>query len=169
MFRPLGPAPEAWKMGKYTYGSGLTLKIARKMIEAGEKEAISQKVPMVIAVADSGGNLLAFERMDDTMLSSIQIALDKAYTAVFGKQHTGEFSGAYRAGVLIPLFFHERWITFPGGFPITKDGVIFGGLGVSGGVVEDLYVAKAALKAGGFDISEVEEAISRNEAALEKE
>jgi uncharacterized protein GlcG (DUF336 family) len=169
MFRPLGPSPEAWKMGKLVYGSGLTLKIARKMLEAGEKEAIKQAVPMAMAVSDCGGNLLAFERMDNTMLASVQIALDKAYTAVFGKQHTGEFSGAYRAGVLIPLFFHERWITFPGGFPITKDGVILGGLGVSGGVIEDLYVAQAALKAGGFDTSEVEDVIAQNESAVKKE
>jgi uncharacterized protein GlcG (DUF336 family) len=168
MFRPLGPSPDAWKMGKLVYGSGLTLKIARKMLEAGEKEAVKQGVPMAMAVSDCGGNLLAFERMDNTMLASVQIALDKAYTAVFGKQHTGEFSGAYRAGVLVPLFFHERWITFPGGFPITKDGVILGGLGVSGGIIEDLYVAQAALKAGGFDISEVEEVIAQNEAANKK-
>jgi uncharacterized protein GlcG (DUF336 family) len=168
MFRPLGPSPDAWKMGKLVYGSGLTLKIARKMLEAGEKEAVKQGVPMAMAVSDCGGNLLAFERMDNTMLASVQIALDKAYTAVFGKQHTGEFSGAYRAGVLVPLFFHERWITFPGGFPITKDGVILGGLGVSGGIIEDLYVAQTALKAGGFDISEVEEVIAQNEAANKK-
>jgi uncharacterized protein GlcG (DUF336 family) len=165
MFHPLGPAPEAWKEGKLIYGSGLTLQIARKMLEAGEKEALKQGVPMAMAISDSGGNLLAFERMDNTMLCSIQIAMDKAYTAVFGKQHTGDFAGAYRAGVLIPLFFHERWITFPGGFPITRQGIILGGLGVSGGIIEDLYVAQAALKAGAFDTAEVARVIAQNEAA----
>jgi uncharacterized protein GlcG (DUF336 family) len=161
----LGPAPEAWQAGKLIYGSGLTLKTAKKMLEAGENESLKQNVPMVIAIADSGGNLLAFERMDNAMLCSVQIALDKAYTAVFGKMHTGELGGSYRSGNLIPLFFHERWITFPGGFPIVKDGVVLGGLGVSGGVVEDLYVAEAALKAGGFSIAEVEKVIAQNEAS----
>jgi uncharacterized protein GlcG (DUF336 family) len=168
MFHPLGPAPEAWKQGKLVYGSGLTLQIARKMLKAGEKEALKQGVPMAMAISDSGGNLLAFERMDGTMLCSIQIAMDKAYTAVFGKQHTGDFAGAYKAGVLIPLFFHERWITFPGGFPLTRQGVIFGGLGVSGGVIEDLYVAQAALKAGDFETAEIENVITQNESAQKK-
>lgn len=167
MFQPLGPAPKAWQAGRLVYGSGLTLDIAKIMLEAAEKESVKQGVPMVIAIADSGGNLLAFERMDNAMLCSIQIALDKAYTAVFGKQHTGEFSGSYRAGVLIPLFFHERWITFPGGFPIIRDGAILGGLGISGGVIEDLYVAEAALKAGNFSTTEVEEVIAKNKALKE--
>jgi uncharacterized protein GlcG (DUF336 family) len=168
MFHPLGPAPEAWKAGKLVYGNGLTLQTARTMLEAGEKEALKQGVPMAMAVSDAGGNLLAFERMDNTMLCSIQIAMDKAYTAVFGKQHSGDFSGAYRAGVLIPLFFHERWITFPGGIPIIRQGVILGGLGVSGGVIEDLYVALAALKAGDFETTEIERAIAQNEAVQKK-
>ncbi len=168
MFHALGPSPDAWKTGKLVYGSGLTLQTARKMLEAGEKEALKQGVPMAMAVSDSGGNLLAFERMDNTMLCSIQIALDKAYTAVLGKMHTGDLGNSYRSGSLIPLFFHERWITFPGGFPITRGGVILGGLGISGGVVEDLYVAEAALKAGNFDTLEVEKAIAQNEAAQKK-
>src|ERR1035437_1126437 len=163
MPRTFGPAPDAWKAGKRTYGSGLTLKTARKMLEAGEKEAVKQAVPMVMAISDSGGNLLAFERMDEAILCSVQIALDKAYTAVFGKQATAEFGGAYKAGVLVPLFFHERWITFPGGFPLIKDGVIMGGLGVSGGVIEDLFVAKAALISGGFSTNEVDAILAQNE------
>ena len=165
MSQSLGPAPDAWRAGKLVYGSGLTLKTAKTMLEAAEKESLKQNVPMVIAIADSGGNLLAFERMDNAMLCSVQIALDKAYTSVYGKMHTGDLGGSYRSGNLIPLFFHERWITFPGGFPIIRDGVILGGLGVSGGVVEDLYVARAALEAGGFSTVEVDKVIAECEAA----
>jgi uncharacterized protein GlcG (DUF336 family) len=62
-------------------------------------------------------------------------------------------------GGLVPLFFHERWITFPGGFPIIKNGRILGGIGVSGGIIEDVYVAKAVLEAGGFVLDEVDAAI----------
>jgi uncharacterized protein GlcG (DUF336 family) len=163
MPRTFGPAPDAWKAGKRTYGSGLNLKLAKKMLEAGEKEALKQGVPVVMAISDSGGNLLAFQRMDEAMLCSVQIALDKAYTAVFGKQATADFGGAYKAGVLVPLFFHERWITFPGGFPLIKEGVIMGGLGVSGGVVEDLHVARAALLGGGFSTAEVDRILAQNE------
>ena len=91
------------------------------------------------------------------MLVSTQIAIDKAYTAVYGKQPTVNFGSSYKSGELVPLFFHERWITFPGGYPIIKDGVIVGGLGVSGGVIEDNYVATTVLKAGGFSTQDVDE------------
>jgi uncharacterized protein GlcG (DUF336 family) len=155
-----GEAPECWKAGKYCYGPGLTLELAKKMLEAGEKESVKRGVPMSMAISDSGGNLLAFQRMDHTMLASTQIALDKAYTAVYGKQPTVNFGASYKSGELVPLFFHERWITFPGGYPIKKDGIIVGGLGVSGGIIEDNYVAIAALRAGGFSSADVEEFLS---------
>jgi uncharacterized protein GlcG (DUF336 family) len=152
-----GEAPPAWKMGALCYGAGLNLKIAHKMLAAGEREAFKQGVPVAMAISDSGGNLLAFQRMDNTMLSSTQIALDKAYTAVFGKMPTADYTPIYKSGGLVPLFFHERWITFAGGYPILKDGIIMGGLGVSGGVIEDVWVAKAMLKAGGFEIKTIDQ------------
>jgi uncharacterized protein GlcG (DUF336 family) len=152
--------PTAWKSGRLSYGSGLTLDIAQRMLEAGKKEAEKQGVPMSMAISDAGGNLMAFSRMDNAALFSIQIAMDKAFTTVFGKMPTGTFGGQYCAGGLVPLFFHERWITFPGGFPITKGGRMLGGIGVSGGIVEDIYVARAALETGGFDLGEVDAAIA---------
>jgi len=159
MNKPANSTPAAWKSGGLSYGSGLTLDIAKKMLEAGEKEAEKQGVPMSIAISDAGGNLIAFRRMDNAALFSTQIAMDKAFTTVFGKMPTGSFADLYRTGELIPLFFHERWITFPGGFPIIKNGMILGGIGVSGGTIEDVYVVKAALNAGGFIFDEVDAAI----------
>ena len=152
--------PTAWKSGNLSYASRLTLATAKKMLQAGEKEAKKQGVPMSIAISDAGGNLIAFSRMDDAALFSIQIALDKAFTTVFGKMPTGSFASQYCAGGLVPLFFHERWITFPGGFPLIKNGVMLGGMGVSGGITEDIYVAKAALQAGAFQLDEVDAAIT---------
>jgi uncharacterized protein GlcG (DUF336 family) len=151
--------PTAWKSGNLSYHSALTLDVAKEMLKAGEKEAEKQGVPISMAISDVGGNLIAFSRMDSAALFSIQIAMDKAFTAVFGKMPTGSLASQYCPGGLIPLFFHERWITFPGGFPLTKNGTILGGIGVSGGIVEDVYVAKAALKAGGFSLDEVDAAI----------
>jgi len=135
MNKAANSTPAAWKSGSLSYGSGLTLGIAKKMLEAGEKEAEEQGVPMSIAISDAGGNLIAFRRMDNAALFSIQIAMDKAFTTVFGKMPTGSFANLYRTGELVPLFFHERWITFPGGFPIIKNGMILGGIGVSGGTL----------------------------------
>jgi uncharacterized protein GlcG (DUF336 family) len=160
--------PAAWKSGSLSYGSGLTLDIAKKMLEAGEKEAEKQGVPMSMAISDAAGNLIAFNRMDDAAMFSINIAMDKAFTTVFGKMPTGSFANLYRTGELVPLFFHERWITFPGGFPIIKNGMILGGIGVSGGTIEDVYVVKAALEAGGFILDEVDAAIMAMRGAAEK-
>jgi uncharacterized protein GlcG (DUF336 family) len=160
--------PAAWKNGSLSYGPGLTLDIAKRMLEAGEKEAEKQGVPMSMAISDAAGNLMAFSRMDNAALFSIQIALDKAFTTVFGKMPTGSFAGQYCPGGLVPLFFHERWITFPGGFPIIKNGVILGGIGVSGGIIEDVYVAKAALEAGGFSLDEVHAAIMATKGNAQK-
>ncbi len=164
-----GEAPEAWKSGNRVYGPGLTLETAKTMLEAGEKEALRQGVPMAMAISDQSGNLLAFHRMDNTILASTQIALDKAYTSVYGKQPTGTYKANFLSGELVPLFFHERWITFPGGFPLMKNGVIMGGLGVSGGVIEDCFVARAILEAGGFSTSEVDVFLKQCENGSEED
>ncbi|MBN1189811.1 MAG: heme-binding protein [Dehalococcoidales bacterium] len=153
---PFGGAPEIWKSGKRIYGPGLTLEQARIMLAAGEKEALTQGVPMAMAICDQAGNLLAFHRMDNAILAGIHIAQDKAYTSVFGKQPTGANKASFVSGELVPLFFHDRWITFPGGFPLIRDNVIMGGLGVSGGIIEDCFVARAIMEAGKFSIQDVD-------------
>ena len=145
------PTPDPWKKGKMVYSPGLTLETAKKMLLAAESEALKQDLVMTIAVADSGGNLVALHRMDDAALFTVQVAMDKAYTAVLGKLSTADWENIYTSGELVPLFFHNRWIAFPGGFPLVKDGKIYGGIGVSGATTEgDTAVAKAAIVAGGF-------------------
>jgi len=124
------------------------------MLEVGELEAERQGVPMSIAIADAGGDLLAFSRMDNAILASIQIAINKAFTAVFGKRPTADWKKEFQSGQMFPLFVHERWITFAGGFPIISSGMLLGGIGVSGGTIEDVYVARAVLEAGGFSVDE---------------
>ena len=162
------PCFDAWKEGNITYGGQLSLATCKKMLEAGGKQAKKEGVPMTIAICDSGGNLMALHRMDDAALFSIQIAIDKAYTAVFGKQDTSKIGTHFRNGNLVPLFFHERWITFPGGFPIIKDGKLLGGIGVSGGVAEDVLVARAVLEAGGFSTCEADEFLEAMAASEKK-
>lgn len=164
MSKPSLQAPEPYKKGVLSYKSGLTLDIAKKMLEAGEKEAEKQGIPMVIAISDAGGNLLAFHRMDNALLASINIAMDKAYTVVMGKMPTWHWTTAFQEGGFAPLFIHERFIPFPGGFPIKKEGALYGGIGVSGGIIEDMYVAKAALEAGGFNVDEVNATLAKMES-----
>lgn len=122
---------------------------AKQMIAAAEQKAIEIGIPMVIAVVDAGGNLVAQHRMDDALLASISLALDKAYTAVALKTPTDEIASVVTPGQ--PLFGlntanNGRFITFGGGFPLIAEGNVIGGIGVSGGTVdEDIMVARAAL------------------------
>lgn len=127
------------------------LEKAKRLIAVAEQKAVAIGVPMVIAVVDDGGNLVAQHRMDGALLASISLALDKAYTAVALKSPTDEIASAVTPGQ--PLFGlntanNGRFITFGGGFPLLAGGNVVGGLGVSGGTVdEDIIVARAALAA----------------------
>ena len=128
----------------------ITLDEALKLITAARKQAEKIGVPMVIAVVDSGGNLVAQQRMDGALLVSVDISRNKAYTAVAIKIPTHELAEAAQPGQ--PLFgLHNtdtgRIVIFGGGFPLETVQEVVGGIGVSGGSVqEDIRCAEAALK-----------------------
>ena len=132
-------------------GGMTVLERAKKLLAAAEYKALEIGVPMVIAVVDEGGNLVAQQRMDGALLASISLALDKAYTAVALRLPTDQAAEAVKPGS--ELFGLNtagsgRFIVFGGGFPIVEKGVVIGGIGVSGGSVhEDMLVAKSALTA----------------------
>lgn len=118
----------------------ISLNLALEVISAVRKKAEEIGVPMVIAVVDSGGNLVAQQRMDGALLVSLDISLNKAYTSVALKIPTHELALASQPGQ--PLFgIHNadggRIVIFGGGFPMKKGNEIIGGIGVSGGSVED--------------------------------
>jgi uncharacterized protein GlcG (DUF336 family) len=151
------PVPPVWKKGGLSYSTGLTYDTAKKMIEAAMVEAKKQGLAMVIAVADAGGNLVAFGRMDEAMLASVHIAMDKAFTAAYGKIPTQIWRDIVQSGNLPPLFIHDRWTAFPGGFPLIKGKKLLGGIGCSGATAHgDTSVAKAGLRAGGFSTSDAD-------------
>lgn len=123
----------------------------KKILEAAQDKAKAIGVPMVIAVVDDGGNLIAQHRMDGALLASISIAFDKAYTAVALKMSTDRAAQLVTPGQSLyglNTANNGKFIVFGGGFPLIQDGVVVGGLGVSGGSVEeDIEVAKAGLAA----------------------
>jgi uncharacterized protein GlcG (DUF336 family) len=131
----------------------ITSDLAQRVIAAAEAKAAEMGHPFVIAVVDESGVLKAFSRMDGAALVAVQIAQDKAYTAVgFGLPSDGWYDfikddpplalGA-PAGI-------DRLIVFGGGYPITADGQVIGGIGVSGGhYTQDMEVAKAGLAIAG--------------------
>jgi uncharacterized protein GlcG (DUF336 family) len=132
-------------------GNGVTLDVARRVIDSARRAAESIDVDMNIAVVDQGNNLVAFDRMDGAWLGSIDIAMGKAYTARAFNMSTKELAPLCQPGE--PLFgIHAsnngRLIVFPGGIPLTRDGEVVGAIGVSGGAVEqDQAVALAGAEA----------------------
>jgi uncharacterized protein GlcG (DUF336 family) len=132
----------------------VTMEQAQKAIEAARKKAQKLDTQMCIAVVDSGANLKAFLRMDDAWVGSIDIAIKKAKTAVFFMMPTGEIGKLSQPGKSLYGIEHsnEGLITFPGGLPIVdEEGVLIGGLGVSGSSVEnDHAVAEAGVKVVGL-------------------
>ncbi len=133
-------------------GGALNLAQCDKMIEAGIRRAQEIGVPMVLAVVDAGGNLLELRRMDNALLVSTTLAPRKAYTAVALRMPTSRLAELAQPGA--PLFGID--VSTPdltlvgGGLPVISGGMVIGGVGVSGGSVEqDTDVAQAMLAANG--------------------
>ena len=141
----------------YDHGA-MNLEKALVMIEGAKKKSTELGFSMTMAVCDASGNQVALQKMDDAALLSLEIAVNKARTAVFGKIPTSKWGGFFKGAdaELSPLWFHSEWITFMGGFPVILNNKIIGGFGCSGATWEDGIIALAGLKALGADISGVE-------------
>ena len=129
--------------------SSITLEAAERIIKAAEAKAQEMGKAMVIAVCDEDGVLKAFKRMDGAALLSVQIAQDKAYTAIsFGGMATHEWFEFIKndAPLLHGIIKTDRLVVFGGGYAIKTEAGIIGGIGVSGGhYTEDMQVAEAGL------------------------
>ncbi len=127
----------------------LTLKAAMLMGQRAleKSEAIGKN--FVFALVDAGGNLLYLHRMEDAFFTSVNIATDKAFTASAVQKGTHMLTDKVKPEqdlFGLNMTNKGRIITFGGGLPIIIDGEIIGGVGVSGGTVdEDIAVAQAAL------------------------
>jgi uncharacterized protein GlcG (DUF336 family) len=129
----------------------VSLEDARRVIAAAEKRAVEIGQPMNIAVADAGGNLVAHVRMDGAWLGSIDISINKAYTArafdiatqdlAQHSQSGGQFFGIHATN-------QGRIVIFAGGVPLRRNGQVVGAVGVSGGLADqDQTVAEAGAAA----------------------
>jgi ATP:cob(I)alamin adenosyltransferase len=121
------------------------------MAEAAEAKATELGVPIVFAGVDAGGNLMLLHRMADSLLGSIDIAINKAFTSAAFKLPTSALKDASTpAGELhgIQNSNDGRVVVFGGGLPVFSDGRIAGGIGVSGGTVdEDVRIVTHAISA----------------------
>ena len=109
----------------------LTLEDAKRVAAAAEAEAQRNGWGVVIAVVDDGGHLLYLQRSHDTQFGSVDTAIQKAHAAVAFKRPTKVSEDAVLSGRLIPLAL-PGVIPAEGGVPLEINGIIVGGLGISG-------------------------------------
>jgi uncharacterized protein GlcG (DUF336 family) len=129
----------------------ITLKDARRVIAAAEAKAHEIGQPMNIAVVDAGGNLMSHVRMDGAWIGSIDISINKAYTARAFDISTAQLSEQSQPGHQfygIQNSNHGRVMIFAGGVPLRHNGLVIGAIGVSGGSgSQDQAVATAGASA----------------------
>jgi glc operon protein GlcG len=126
------------------YGRPILLDEAEAVIDAAVAEAKKRNWKMNLAVADSGGNLVAFQRMDGAMLASIQIAEHKARAAATFRRETKVFEDGINLMHLNYLLAFDGVIASRGGIPLIEQGKIIGAIGCSGGTdSQDEVVSKA--------------------------
>jgi glc operon protein GlcG len=126
------------------YGPPVSLDRAQAVLQAAVAEAKRRNWKMNAAVVDSGGNLVAFQRMDGAMLASIQIAEHKARAAATFRRETKQFEDGIQLMHLNYLLAFDGIIASRGGIPLIDQGVIIGAIGCSGGTdSQDEIVSKA--------------------------
>ncbi len=129
----------------------LTLEDARIIMEAAEQRSREIGVDMDIAITDDGGHLLMFHRMDGARITSIDIAISKAFTAAAARRSTRAYAQTSQPGgpaYGIHVSNQGRFMIFPGGLPIFVGQQIVGGIGCSSGHSDqDESVAQAGINA----------------------
>jgi len=126
------------------YGPPISLDRAQAVIHAAVAEAKKRDWKMNVAVADSGGNLVAFQRMDGAMLASIQIAQHKARAGATFRRPTKVFEDGVQLMRLNYLLAFDGVIASRGGIPLIDQGTLIGAIGCSGGTdSQDEVVSEA--------------------------
>jgi glc operon protein GlcG len=127
------------------YGLSVNLETAKKITTSAIAEARKNNWTMAIAITDTGGSLVYFEKMDGTQTGSVRVAIGKSRSAVLFKRPTKVLQDAVAAGGEgIRYLVLEGGVPIEGGLPLLIDGKIVGAIGVSGGTSQqDGMVAKA--------------------------
>jgi glc operon protein GlcG len=147
MSNPLDTIPDEMPYD-VPYGPPISLDQAQAAIQAAVAEAKNRNWKMNVAIADSGGNLVGFQRMDGAMLASIQIALHKARAAATFRRPTKVFEDGIQLMNLNYLLAFDGVIASRCGIPLIEKGKIVGAIGCSGGTdSQDEVVSKAGAAA----------------------
>jgi glc operon protein GlcG len=131
------------------YGEPIKLELANKVIAAAAVEAKKNDWPVAIAVVDPAGFLVAFQRLDNTQLGSVEVALEKAKTSALFRRPTKVFEETLAmGGANLKILKLPGGLPVEGGLPILHEGKIIGAIGVSGvKSTEDAQIASAGLEA----------------------
>jgi uncharacterized protein GlcG (DUF336 family) len=131
------------------YGPPITLEQAKKVVAGAEAEARKNSWNVVVVVVDSGGNVVMLQRLDGTQFGSLEVAREKAYSAVAFRRPTKVFEDALaQGGANLRLLRLTGANPLDGGLPIVVDGKIIGGVGVSGMTgQQDAQTARAGIDA----------------------
>ena len=126
------------------------LKRAKALTERVEAEATKAKVPVAVCIVDVHGNLVVQHRMNGAPLFSLEISERKAYTSALVRMRTADLLALVQPGqplYVLPTVAGGRFCPMGGGIPLTEDGEVFAGVGVSGGTAEqDVAIVEAALQ-----------------------
>jgi glc operon protein GlcG len=127
------------------YGSSITLENASKAATSAIAEATKNNWAVAVAVVDPAGNLVYYEKLDNTQLGSANVAIDKARSAALFKRPTKAFQDGLAAGADGLRILRLQGATpIEGGIPLLLDGKIVGAIGVSGAMsAQDAQCAKA--------------------------
>ncbi len=131
------------------YGAPINLEQAKKVLAGAEAEARKNSWNVVIAILDSGGHLVLLQRLDNTQFASIEVAQQKAYSAVAFRRPTKVFQdGVAAGGEGLRILKLAGATPVEGGLPVMLDGKIVGAIGVSGVTSQqDNQIAKAGVDA----------------------
>jgi uncharacterized protein GlcG (DUF336 family) len=128
----------------------LSVSDAWTAIAGARDQALAIDTPMCIAVVDESGTPIAFERMDGGKVHSVQLAIDKAFTAASARRGTHEYNALCTPGNLafgIHTALGGRFCIVAGGLPVIVEGVTVGGIGVSSGTPQqDMLCAEAGVR-----------------------
>jgi uncharacterized protein GlcG (DUF336 family) len=127
----------------------ISLALSNKMLEAAIEKAEDLGIPFSISIVDSAGYLKAFSSMDGAPVLSLEIAQNKAFSAATYRRATHEWYDRIKDDppLLHGIVHTPRLVIFGGGYPITLNDQVIGGVGVSGGhYSHDMQVCEAALE-----------------------
>ena len=135
--------------GQYLEKKTISLSLAKKMAAVAEAKAAKNGWTVAISIVDDGGNQVYFEKMDNTQNGSIDVAYQKARSAIMFKRPTKAFEDMVTGGRTAILGLPGA-LPLEGGHPIVVDGQYIGAIGVSGAKsTEDGIVARAGAEAVG--------------------